>query len=128
MKITAQQALDLAIAFREAAKSVGDYLYDQWNDLPKADRERLRSMDVTLMNVSTDLVIHAVGISLDEGQVSIDALTETTAEANGAIQKIDEVKKMIGVAAALIGLAAALPAGSMQSIASAFQTLQKAVA
>ena len=128
MKITAQQALDLAIAFREAAKSVGDYLYGQWNDLPKADRERLRSMDVTLMNVSTDLVTHAVGISLDEGQVSIDALTETTAEANGAIQKMDEVKKMIGVAAALIGLAAALPTGSMQSIASAFQTLQKAVA
>ena len=83
MKLTSQDALDLATTFREAAKSVGDYLYGNWNDLPPADRSRLRSMDVTLINVATDLVTHAVGIVIDEGQASLNDLKSATNDVSG---------------------------------------------
>ncbi len=128
MNLSAQDALDLATAFREAAKAVGDYLYGNWNALPSADRSRLRSMDVTLMNVATDLVTHAVGIAIDEGQVSLAALAGAANEATDVLRNVDQVKKAITIATALIGLAAAIPTGNIKTVVAAFQNLQKATA
>lgn len=128
MKLTAQNALDLARTFRDAAKAVGDYLYGNWNTLPPAGRDRLRSMDVSLMNVATDLVTHAVGIILDEGQASLNELSGATQEATQAVKSITEIKKAIVIATALIGLAAAIPTGSMSTMVAALQNLKDATA
>jgi len=128
MKLTAQDALDLAKAFREAAKGVGDYLYGNWNALSAADRSRLRSMDVTLMNVATDLVTHAVGITIDTGQVSLSDLAGAAKVATDAFQKIADAKKSIVITTALIGLAAAIPTGNIATIVAAFQNLKKSTA
>ena len=125
MKLSAQDALDLATAFRQAAKAVGDYLYGNWNDLAAADRSRLRSMDVTLMNVATDLVTHAVGIAIDAGQVSLSDLSTAAKVATDTFQSIANAKKAIVIATALIGLAATIPTGNVATIAAALQNLQK---
>lgn len=126
MKLTSQDALKLAKTYREAAKAVGDYLYENWDSISSTDRSRLRSMDVTLMNVATDLVTHAVGIVIDEGQASLSDLSDATKTATNAVNKIADVKKAIVITTALIGLAAAIPTNDMGSIFAAFQNLQKA--
>lgn len=128
MKMNAQDALALAQSFREAAKALGDYLYDHWNDIPPAARDRLRSMDVTLMNVATDLVTHAVGVVLDEGQTSLAQLAAASSTAAHALQHINDAKKAVGIATALIGLAAAIPAGDLGAIASSYKALNKVTA
>lgn len=125
MKLTSQDALDLARTFRESAKAVGDYLYENWDVLSEASRGRLRSMDVTLMNVATDLVTHAVGVIIDEGQASLTDLSNATKTATDAIKKINDVKKSIVITTALIGLAAAIPTNNLSSIFAAFQNLKK---
>lgn len=125
MKMNSQDALALAQSFREAAKALGDYLYDNWNHIPPAARDRLRSMDVTLMNVATDLVTHAVGVVLDEGQTSLDQLTAASEQATQALQHIEDAKKAVSIATALIGLAAAIPAGDLGAIASSYKALVK---
>lgn len=125
MKLNAQDAQGLATTFRGAAKAVGDYLYKKWNDLSPADRSSLEQMYVTLMNVATGLVTHAVGIAIDDGQVSLAELSGAAKKATDAFQNIADAKKAIDVTTALIGLAAAIPTGNTETIVAAFQNLQK---
>jgi hypothetical protein len=125
MKFNAQDALDLATTFREAAKALGDYLYEEWNDLSPADINRLRPMYVTLMNVATDLATHALGIVIDEGQVSLAELSGAAKEATDAFQNIADAKKAIVITTALIDLAVAIPTENIETIVAAFQNLQK---
>lgn len=126
-KITAPNALELAKLFRESSSVVGTYLYDEWNSLNSKDREKLRSIEVTLLNVSTDLVTQAVGIVIDEGQASLSDLAKVTKKATAALKKIDGVKKAIKIATALIGLAAAIPTGNVKAIVGAFEGVKESI-
>lgn len=130
--LTAQHALELARGFREASTALGDYLYApaNWPSLPEAERDRLRSLEVTLLNVATDLVTQAVGKSLDDAQQSVDELLAATEQAREAIERIEDVKNGIAIATAtaLIGLAAAISGGSAGAIFGAFKLLKDATA
>ena len=101
MDMTADDALSLARKFREAALAAGNFLYDNWAELDPRDRDTLRSLDITLQNVATDLVTQAVGITLDEAQTSIAKLAATTDKAKTALKKINDVKAAIGIVTAL---------------------------
>jgi hypothetical protein len=128
--LTAQHALELARGFREASTALGDYLYApaNWPSLPEAERDRLRSLEVTLLNVATDLVTQAVGKSLDDAQQSVDELLAATKQAREAIERIKDVKHGIAIATALIGLAAAISGGSAGAIFGAFKLLKDTTA
>jgi hypothetical protein len=124
--LTAQHALELARGFREASTALGDYLYApaNWPSLPEAERDRLRSLEVTLLNVATDLVTQAVGKSLDDAQQSVDQLLAATRQAKEAIGRIADAKQGIAIATALIGLAAAISGGSAGAIFGAFKLVK----
>eukprot|EP01032_Pedospumella_encystans_P004166 gene4166-4932_t len=79
--------------------------------VPEAQRDTLRSLEVTLLNVATDLVTQAVGKVLDDAQQSVDDLLAVTSQARDVIGRIADVKQNIAIATALIGLAAAISAG-----------------
>jgi hypothetical protein len=123
-KLTADDALALAKAFREASTALGDYLYANWAKISESNRNKLRSLEMTLLNLATDLATQAVGIALDEGQCNLKALTDATKEAKKALEKIESAKNAIKVATALIGLAAAIPTGNLESIYSAFNSVR----
>ena len=128
--LTAQHALELARSFREASTALGDYLYapTNWPTLPEAERDSLRSLEVTLLNVATDLVTQAVGKVLDDAQQSVDDLLAVTRQAKEAVGRIEDVKKGIAIATALIGLAAAISAGGAGAISGAFKLVKGALA
>lgn len=124
--LTAQHALELARSFREASTALGDYLYapGTWPSLPEAQRDTLRSLEVTLLNVATDLVTQAIGKVLDDAQQSVGDLLAITQQAKDAIGRIEDVKQNIAIATALIGLAAAISAGSAGAIFGAFKLVK----
>lgn len=126
MKFDDQDALNLATAFREAAKALGDYLYERWSDLPPADSSSLGQMYVTLKNTIAHLPTHATGIVIDECQVSLAELSGATKAAANAFQNIADTKQAVAITTALIDLAAAIPTGKIEAIVAAFQNLQKA--
>ncbi|MDD5300732.1 MAG: hypothetical protein PHD65_09595 [Gallionella sp.] len=126
MKFNDQDAQNLATVFREAAKAIGDYLYEKWHDLAPADSGSLGQMYVTLKNTVAHLPTHAAGVVIDEGQVSLTGLLGATKEATDAFRNIADVKKAIAITTALIDLAAAIPAGKTETIAATCQNLQKA--
>jgi hypothetical protein len=125
-KITKDEARQLAAQFREASTLLGDYLYDNWAQIAPPDRDVIRSLEVTLLNLATDLVTQAAGITLDNAQASLKDLEAATQVAKKALKKINQAKKAINVVTALIGLAAAIPTGNIVSIVSAIDAVKKA--
>lgn len=126
MKLNDQDAQVLATTFRDAGKSVGDFLYAGWNDLLPADRNNLGQMFVTLKNSASYLTTRAIGIDIDEHQASLADLSGAVREAEGAFQDIADANKAIVVTTALIALAAAIPTGKNETIATALQNLRQA--
>lgn len=126
-KLTAADALGLARVFREASTAIGDYLNENWANISPRDRDKLRSLEVTLLNLATDLVTQAVGIVLDQGQGNLKALSDAANSAKSALEKINSAKNAIKITTALIGLAAAIPTGNLNSIYSTFKAVKAAV-
>jgi len=124
--LTAEDALTLARHFREASTALGDYLYAPatWPTLPEKERAALQSLEVTLLNVATDLITQAVGVIIVEAQQSLAELVAATGSATTAIKNIKDVRKVIGITTALIGLAAAIPTGNAGAIFSAFKNVR----
>lgn len=128
-EITAEDALALAKKFREASTALGDFTYrpEVWARLSPPERERLISLELTLLNVSTDLITQAVATILDDAQQSVAELGAVTDKAKDAIKNINNVKQAIDIASALIGLATAISAGNPGAILASFVHVKKAV-
>ncbi|WP_432378636.1 hypothetical protein [Duganella sp. P38] len=127
--LSADDALKLSAQFRGASTALGDYLYapDNWARIPEPDRATLQSLEVTLLNVASDLVTRAVGVIIEDAGQSVADLLEATGQARDAIKTIDNITRAITVVTAMIGLAAIIPTGSAGGIAAALKNLQSAV-
>ena len=126
--LTDHDALALAKAFRGASGTLGDYLYDNWAAIDPAERSTLQTMEISLLNIASDLTTQAVGIILDDAQASLAALVAATGEAQAALKKITDGKKALVIITALIALAAAIPAGQAGAVLAALKKLRAATA
>jgi len=128
MKISAVQARDLAQKFHDLSTTVGDYRFDHWDDLTKSERERLKDIQLTLLNNSTHFITELVGVILDDVEGDLQALQKVTTQAQKALKNIADVKKAIEIAAALVKLGAAIASENPGAIASAAQDTAEVVA
>lgn len=119
----AEDALALATQFRNASKAVGDFLYPNWSSVTPDDRVTLQGLEITLLNLATDLVTQAVDFLIENGASIVVDLGEATRTATDAIANINKAKKVITIATALIGLAASIPTGNLGGIKSAMELL-----
>jgi HPt (histidine-containing phosphotransfer) domain-containing protein len=120
-KITSQDAIDLAKQFKEAAVAVGDFQLQNWDNLSKDDRRSLTDVEYTLLDYSQDLVTYAVGKALDDAQASLAQIKDATARANRVVKTVNDVKKVIGIATALVTLGAAIYTGNVGGIVTALK-------
>jgi hypothetical protein len=126
-EITADDALDLAKAFKEAALALGNRQIDDWDALSSADRAMMTQEEFALLDISQRLITSAVGKILDDAQASLDQLKKATAEAKSAVDTIQNTKKIIDIATALITLGAAITVGNPGGIVSALGSLNTAI-
>ena len=118
-KLSESDLVQLSQSFLGAAHALSDFLFDEWDSLQPAVRARLNSMHTTLTMVSTDLITHAVGVSLDDTQTPLEQLISVTSDAKQALGKIKSSKNAIKVATTLIGLATAISTGDAPHILAA---------
>lgn len=116
--ITVEEALGLSRQFLDTAVAIGTWLFDDkvWPTLPEAERARLRSLQVTLFNLATDMVTEAGGVVLKNAAKTIAELHGATSQARDALGTITQIGHAITIAGTLIGLAAAIPTGNMAAI------------
>ncbi len=117
MAISSDQAFDLARRLRSASVALGDYRFEQWEDLTKKRRERIEGLEWDLMLEAMKVTTAAVGLALDEADTSLTQVREATAKAKAAIKTLDDVRKVVAVATALVGLAAAVAAKDPGAVA-----------
>lgn len=119
MKLTIDDAKNLAISFRDVSVSLGKYRFDNWSILSEKQRTSIENMEWTLLNYSSDFITQAVGLILDDATASLKKIQQATAKAKQVIAKIKTIKKVIDVSTSVIGLAAAIVTKNPVAIASA---------
>ena len=115
--ITQLDALALAKLFKEAALAVGQYQLDHWDALAENQRRELTDTEYAILDHSQNLITAAVGVQLDATRTALAEIQQATALATQAIQKLQELKQVLAVAAGLVALGAAVVTGNPGSIA-----------
>jgi hypothetical protein len=123
MPLTANDAFELARNFREVAKQVGDTRTGKWDTLTPDQRQTLENEEWDLLSSSMSMRTKAVGIVLEEAKTSLAKIVRVTDHARKAIKTLENVREAIGIAAAVVTLAAAILSKDPQAIAKASQTL-----
>ena len=108
MPLTSADAFKLSKAFRELSVAIGDYRFGNWNTLSEDNRRTLEDEEWSLLNASGDMITKAVGLTLEESDPAGQKIQAATAAAQKAVKTLKEVGKVIGVATAAVGLAAAI--------------------
>ena len=123
MPLTANDAFELARNFREVAKQVGDTRTGKWDTLTPDQRQTLEDEEWDLLAASMSMRTKAVGIVLEEAKTSLAKIVRVTDHARKAIKTLENVRAAIGIASAVVTLAAAILSKDPQAIAKASQTL-----
>jgi len=108
MPLTSADALSLSKSFRDLSVAIVYYRYKHWHALSEADRKMLEDEEWSILNASSDMVTKAVGLALDESDPAAKKVQGATATALKAVKTLKDISKVIGVATATVGLAAAV--------------------
>jgi hypothetical protein len=88
--------------------AIGDFRFANWDALGEANRKLLENEEWSILNASSDMVTKAVGLALDESDPAAKKVQGATASALKAVKTLKDISKVIGVATATVGLAAAV--------------------
>lgn len=116
-RLSANQALEMARAFKMSALAVGQYTIVHWNRLSKAERDELNSREWSLFNASEDFINLATELELKGLERTLPGVVAATEEANRALEKVGSARKAIAVAASLVTLAGAITSRSPSAVA-----------
>jgi len=119
MNLTADQARELAQAFRDMSVAIGDFRFANWDQLTKGQRDSLEDAEWTLLNHSSDFITQAVGLTLNDVHGSLKRIEDAAAQAAKAVSTIKTIKKVIDITAAMVKLGAAIATENPSAIASA---------
>ena len=126
-KLTAQEAFLLAKSFRDLSVSLGDYRFENWSQLTDKQKKTIEDAEWSLLNASADIRTVAVGLVLDETQLSYEKLQQTTSDAKKAVGLLENIRKVIGVAAAAVSLAGAIISQDLGAIVNTAKGLYEAI-
>jgi hypothetical protein len=96
MPLTSADAFKLSKVFHDLSVAIG------------GNRATLEDEEWSLLNASSDMVTKAVGLALDESDPGAQNVQKAAAAAQKAVKTLKEVGKVINIAAATVGLAAAI--------------------
>jgi hypothetical protein len=119
MELTADDARNLAQAFRTVASALGNYRFNNWDALSSDQLSQLEADEWALLNYSSELVTKAVGLTLKESQSDLKGLLEATTQATAALGPIATVNKVLSVSGAMLQLGAAIASEDPGAIATA---------
>jgi hypothetical protein len=108
MPLTSADALSLSKSFRDLSVAIGDFRFANWDALGDANRKLLENEEWSILNASSDMVTKAVGLNLDESDPAAKKVQGATVSALKAVKTLKDIAKVIGVATATVGLAAAV--------------------
>ena len=128
MKLSSQEAFQLSKAVRDLSVSLGDYRFGKWDKLVAKQRKAIEDAEWSLLNASSDIRTAAVGLVLDETQLSYEKLQQTTSDAKKTVEQLADIRKAITIATAAVSLAGAIVSRNFGAIVSTAKGLYDAIA
>ncbi len=108
MALSSADAFKLSRSFHDLSVAIGQYRFGNWETLSEDNRRTLEDEEWSLLNASSDMVTKAVGLNLDESDPAAKKVQGATVSALKAVKTLKDIAKVIGVATATVGLAAAV--------------------
>ena len=118
-KLTSLQANILANNFLGLAQAIGDFRYENWNNLSKADNQKLGDFQRSILNYGEDILALSTTLVMDDVQTSLAQINNVTAQIKGTIKNLQNIQKGINVAASVVTLGAAIISKNPETVASA---------
>jgi hypothetical protein len=101
-KLTSAQANALANDFLGLAQAIGNFRYDNWNEMSKTQNQQLGKMQWSILNYGEDILALSTALAMDDVQASLNKINDTTLEIMSTIQQLKNIQKVINVAGAII--------------------------
>jgi cell division protein ZapA (FtsZ GTPase activity inhibitor) len=120
-ELTVEQSDELANQALSLKRAVGDFRNRFFDTLTPEQRDGLRTLAMELGNEVDHLTAVAIKLSLVDLQGALAHLREITSGVNNAVAHLSEVRKVITVATALVGLGAAIASVSPSAVLSALR-------
>ena len=79
-RLTSQQAYELASNFLGLAQAIGDFRFDNWNSLTKAQNRKLGNFQWSILNHGEDILALSTVLVMDDVQDSLNNIKEITDE------------------------------------------------
>lgn len=124
-KMTAEEAGEIAnllIQVEEALKK-----YRSENILPKEDEKIIKRVEDEIHLLATEMFTEAASLIVEESQASLEEIQKATVKARDAIKTINDVKRVIAIAAAVAKIAASVRSGDVGGVLNGIEQILEAV-
>jgi hypothetical protein len=126
-KLTSTQAFDLAQSFHSLAVQIGNYRFDNFDDLTRPQRKQLEDLEFDVLNDSTKFNALSIDLSLNDLEDTLSQIDDATIKMQNAIKSIKRVERVINIGTAAVTLGAAIVSMNPGAIASAISGVIDAV-
>lgn len=124
-KLTSQQANELANYFLGLAQAIGDYRFDNWSTLTKAENQKLGSLQWSILNYGEDILVLSTTLVMDEVETSLAEMQAVTQDIKKTIHKLKSIQKAFDLASSIITLGGAILSKNPDAIGSEIKSLAK---
>lgn len=114
--LTAKQVNELANNFLALAQSIGDYRYQNFDNLTKPQNQKLREAHRRILDYSDHLFTLSATLVMEDVQASLTSIGEITEQINSTYKTLQNVQKAINVAASVVTLGASILSKNPQAI------------
>ena len=114
--LTSEEANGLADNFIALARSVGDYRFANWKDLSSKEKEQLGNLQDSLLDQGEKILAFSVSLKMEEVSESLNNIQIITGKIQRTMRKLDDIQKVINIAAAALTLGSAILTKDVKAI------------
>ncbi len=107
-KLTSAQAFSLAQEFHDIAVELGNFRFNNWENLTTLQRRRLEDLQFDVLNDSSKLNALSISLAVNDLQGTIDNITNATTTMKNTIRTLQNINRAIKIATAAVTLGAAI--------------------
>lgn len=120
-KLTAKQANELANNFLGLAQAIGDYRYQ--NALSKSQNQKMKDFHWSVLKYADDLYTLSATLVMDDIENSLSSIAAITTQVQTTYKTIQDVQKVINIAASIVTLGASVLSKNPQAIKDSISNL-----
>ncbi|WP_350285827.1 hypothetical protein [uncultured Croceitalea sp.] len=126
-RLTAHQVNELAGHFLAVAQAIGDYRYQNFDTLTKAQNRRLRESHKRVLDYSDAMYTRSAILVMENTQSALTQVAELAEQIMGSYTALQNVHKAIDIASSTVTLGASIFSKNPQAILNSIEKLRQTI-